>query len=157
MFTQIKTSSKNRENVVELTRKFNLGAENVIARIALAYSLQSGEKFSPLDIKDSGGKEYSRNVLFGSFYPVYLSMVCTLYQIPDTDKDIPRYFKLHLDDGLEKAQRHSGDLKPRPFSVVHVSDKQMGVGGINSWGTWPLQDYQIPYKDHQFTFVIKPL
>ena len=43
MFTQIKTSTKNRENVVELTRKFNLGAENVIARIALAYSLQSGD------------------------------------------------------------------------------------------------------------------
>ena len=34
MFTQIKTSTKNRENVVELTRKFNLGAENVIARMA---------------------------------------------------------------------------------------------------------------------------
>ena len=114
MFTQIKTSSKNRENVVELTRKFNLGAEHVIARIALAYSLQSGEKFSPLDIKDSGGKEYSRNVLFGSFYPVYLSMVCTLYQIPDTDKDIPRYFKLHLDDGLERIAK---DVKDNPNLV----------------------------------------
>lgn len=114
MFTQIKTSTKNRENVVELTRKFNLGAENVIARIALAYSLQSGDKFSPLDIKDSGGKEYSKNVLFGSFYPVYLSMVCTLYQIPDTDKDIPRYFKLHLDDGLERIAK---DVKDNPNLV----------------------------------------
>ena len=111
MFTQIKTSTKNRENVVELTRKFNLGAENVIARIALAYSLQSGVKFSPLDIKDSGGKEYSKNVLFGSFYPVYLSMVCTLYNIADTDKDIPRYFKLHLDDGLERI---ANDVKENP-------------------------------------------
>lgn len=114
MFTQIKTSSKNRENVVELTRKFNLGAENVIARVALAYSLQSGEKFSPLGIKDSGGKEYSKNVLFGSFYPVYLAMVCTLYQIPDTNKDIPRYFKLHLDDGLEKIAK---DVKENPNLV----------------------------------------
>ena len=114
MFTQIKTSSKNRENVVELTEKFNPGAENVIARLALAYSRRSGEKFSPLDIKDSGGKEYSRNVLFGSFYPVYLSMVCTLYQIPDTDKDIPRYFKLHLDDGLERIAK---DVKDNPNLV----------------------------------------
>lgn len=114
MFTQIKTSAKNRENVVELTRKFNLGAENVIARIALAYSLQSGTKFSPLDIKDSGGKEYSKNVLFGSYYPVYLAMVCTLYQIPDSDKDIPRYFKLHLDDGLERIAK---DVKENPNLV----------------------------------------
>lgn len=111
MFTQIKTSTKNRDNVVELTRKFNLGAENVIARIAMAYSLQSGVKFSPLDVKDSGGKEYSKNVLFGSYYSVYLSMICTLYQIPDTDKDIPRYFKLHLDDGLERIAK---DVKDNP-------------------------------------------
>ena len=114
MFTQIKTSAANKVNVVELTRKFNLGAENVIARIALAYSLQAGEKFSPLDIKDSGGKEYSKNVLFGSYFPVYLSMICTLYQIPDTDKDIPRYFKLHLDDGLERIAK---DVKDNPNLV----------------------------------------
>ena len=111
MFTQIKTSTKNRDNVVELTRKFNLGAENIIARIAIAYSLQSGTRFSPLDVKDSGGKEYSKNVLFGSYYPVYLAMICTLYQIPDTDKDIPRYFKLHLDDGLERIAK---DVKENP-------------------------------------------
>lgn len=122
MFTQIKTSSKNRENVVELTRKFNLGAENIIARIALAYSLQSGIKFSPLDIKDSGGKEYSKNVLFGSYYPAYLALICTLYQIPDTDKDIPRYFKLHLDDGLEKIAKEVKD-NPNLVGYDYLFDK----------------------------------
>lgn len=101
-FNQIKTSAINRDNVTALTRKFNLGAENIIARIAITYSLQSGVKFSPLDVKDSGGKEYSRNVLFGSLYPIYLSLICTHYKINDSDKDIPRYFKLHLDDGLER-------------------------------------------------------
>ena len=101
MFSQIKTSSKNKEIVVELTRKFNLGAENVIARIAIAYSLQLGMKFSPLDIKDSGGKEYSKGVLFGSYYTIYLAMICSHYQISANDKDIPRYIKMHLDDGLQ--------------------------------------------------------
>ena len=99
MFTQIKTSSRNKEVVVDLTRKFNLGAENIIARIAIAYSLQCGAKFSPLDVKDSGGKEYNKNVLFGPYYKIYIAMICTHYQIQDTDKDIPRYLKLHLDDG----------------------------------------------------------
>lgn len=122
MFTQIKTSTKNRENVIELTRKFNLGAENVIARIALAYSLQSGVTFSPLDIKDAGGKEYSKNVLFGSFYPVYLAMLCTLYHIPDTDKDIPRYFKLHLDDGLERIAKDVAD-NPNLVGYDYLFDK----------------------------------
>ena len=41
MFSQIKTSTKNREIVSELTQKFKLGAENIIDRIAIAYSLQT--------------------------------------------------------------------------------------------------------------------
>ena len=114
MFAQIKTSAANKDNVVMLTRKFGLGAENVIARIAIAYSLQSGVKFSPLDVKDSGGKEYSKNVLFGSKYFLYLSLLCTHYQIHDTDKDISRYFKLHLDDGLERIAK---DVKDNPNLV----------------------------------------
>lgn len=111
MFSAIKTCSKNRDIVVDLTRKFGLGAENVIARIAIAYSLQSGAKFSPLDVKDSGGKEYSKNVLFGVLYPVYIALICTHYQITDDNKDIPRYLKIHLDDGLERISK---DVKDNP-------------------------------------------
>lgn len=114
MFSQIRTSNKNREIVVELTRKFNLGAENIIARIALGYSLQSGDKFSPLDVKDSGGKEYSKNVLFGNYYLIYEALICTRYQINSNDKDLPRYFKLHLDDGL---QRIYNDVRDNPNLV----------------------------------------
>jgi DNA sulfur modification protein DndE len=114
MFSQIRTSSKNREIVVELTHKFNLGAENIIARIALGYSLQSGNKFSPLDVKDSGGKEYSKNVLFGNYYPIYEALICTHYQISNNDKNLPRYFKMHLDDGL---QRIYNDVKDNPNLV----------------------------------------
>lgn len=114
MFTQIKTSTANKEVVTILTQKFNLGAENVIARIALAYSLKSKESFSPTDIKDSGGKEYSKNVLFGQYYPIYTAMICTKYKIKDNDKDIPRYFKIHLDHGLELIMK---DLKENPNLV----------------------------------------
>ena len=114
MFTQIKTSLQNKDNVIDLTRKFNLGAENIIARIAIAYSLKSGKKFSPLNVKDSGGKEYSKKVLFGSNYNIYLAMLCTHYNIEDTDKDIPRYLKIHLDDGLEMIAQ---DLKNNPNLV----------------------------------------
>ncbi|MBR2416725.1 MAG: DndE family protein [Bacteroidaceae bacterium] len=124
-FNQIRTSLENREAVTVLTRKFNLGAENIIARIAIAYSLQNDARFSPLDVKDSGGKEYSRNVLFGSLYPIYVAMICTHYNIQDTNKDIPRYFKLHLDDGLERIMQ---DFKNNPnligfdylFDKIHI-------------------------------------
>lgn len=113
MFT-IKTNKQNRDNVISLTQKFNLGAENVIARIAIGVSLKSGKKFSPVDVKDSGGKEYSKNVLFGQYYPIYEALVCTYYQVSNTDKDIPRYLKMHLDDGLEIIAK---DVKDNPNLV----------------------------------------
>ena len=114
MIGQIKTSTENKERVTRLTRKFGLGAENIIARIAIAYSLKQGEHFDPTKVKDSGGKEYSRNVLFGNLFPLYLSMICEHYQIKSTDKDLPRYFKLHLDDGLELIDN---DVKDNPNLV----------------------------------------
>ncbi|MDR2145251.1 MAG: DndE family protein [Tannerella sp.] len=130
MFSQIRTSSKNREIVVELTHKFNLGAENIIARIALAYSLQSGIKFSPLDVKDSGGKEYSKNVLFGNYYPIYEALICTHYQINNNDKDLPRYFKMHLDDGLQRIYNNIQN-NPNLVGYDYLFDKiQEGLKGI---------------------------
>lgn len=114
MIGQIKTSTENKERVTRLTRKFGLGAENIIARIAIAYSLKQGEHFDPTKVKDSGGKEYSRNVLFGNLFPLYLSMICEHYQIKSTDKDLPRYFKLHLDNGLELIDK---DVKDNPNLV----------------------------------------
>ena len=114
MFNQIKTSTQNKETVTILTRKFALGAENIIARIAIAYSLQCGVRFSPLDVKDSGGKEYSKNVLFGNLYTMYAAVMCKHYNIRMSDKDLPRYFKMHLDDGLERIM---ADIKDYPNLV----------------------------------------
>lgn len=59
-----------------------------------------------------------------------------------------------LDPATEKAQRHSGDLTPRPLTSVHIAQRQMGIGCVNSWGAWPRSEYQMPCKDRTFTFVI---
>ena len=101
MFTSIKTSRENKEVVTQLTRKLNLGAENMIARLALAYSLSLNRKLDLEEIKNSQGKEYSKNVLFGEFSDFYLAMVCVHYNLYKTHKDLPRYIKMHIDDGLE--------------------------------------------------------
>ena len=65
-----------------------------------------------------------------------------------------------LDDGAtkdKKIDRHSGDLIERQLTQVHIQQRQMGLGCVNSWGAWPRQEYMLPYKDYDFTFVIKPL
>ena len=101
MFTQIKTSKENKEVVALLTRKLGLGTENVIARIAYTYSLSQDKKLDLNNIKDAGGKEYSKSVLFGDYYDIYLGLVCVHYGLYKTDKDIGRYIKMHVDDGLQ--------------------------------------------------------
>lgn len=69
------------------------------------------------------------------------------------------YLVEDLDDGTDKGQfqHHSGDLIPRNFSVVQVQQRQMGVGCVNSWGAWPRGEYQMPYKDYDFTYVVVPV
>lgn len=101
MFTHIKTSKENREIVAKLTRKLNLGSENIIARIAYAYSISKNRVLNISEIKDSQGKEYSKNVLFGDYSPYYISLACVHYNLYKTDKDIPKYIKMHVDDGLQ--------------------------------------------------------
>lgn len=101
MFTHIRTSKENRDVVAQLTRKLNLGTENYIARIALSHSLSQDRKLRLKDIQNSSGKEYSKAVLFGSFLDYYLGMVALHYGIHISDKDLPRYVKMHIDDGLE--------------------------------------------------------
>jgi DNA sulfur modification protein DndE len=101
MFTQIKTSKENKEVVSLLTRKLGLGTENVIARVAFTYSLSKDRKLDLNLIKDSSGKEYSKGVLFGEYYDIYLGLVCAHYGLYKTDKDIGRYIKMHVDDGLQ--------------------------------------------------------
>ena len=111
MFTSIKTSRSNKYIVTDLSRKFNLGAENIIARIALTYSLSKDRILSLTDISDSQGKEYSKNVLFGSNLPYYVGLVCVKYGLYKTDKDIPKYIKMHIDDGL---QLMNNELRDNP-------------------------------------------
>lgn len=101
MFTTIKTSLDNKILVTELTRKLNLGPENVIARLAFSYSIATNKKFSLSDIRDSKGKEYSKNVLFGNNVPFYISLICINYNIYKSDQNIPKYIKMHIDNGLE--------------------------------------------------------
>ena len=100
MFTHIKTSKENREVVAQLTRKLNLGTENIISRIALTYSLSLDRKLNLSEIQNSGGKEYSTKVLFGYYADIYLAMVAMHYNLHISEKDLAKYLKMHIDDGL---------------------------------------------------------
>ena len=122
MFTSIKTSRANKDIVTDLSRKFNLGAENIIARIALTYSLSKDRLLSLTDIADSQGKEYSKNVLFGNNLPYYIGLICVKYGLYKTDKDIHKYIKLHIDDGLQLMNKELQD-NPNLNGYDYLIDK----------------------------------
>ncbi len=105
MQINIRTSEANQEIVRKLTSKLPVGTkENVIARIALGYSLQNDKHFSSseFNVYDSKGKEYKDHILFDAKYrDFYVSLICQHYGIYKTDDNIPKYIKLHIDHGLE--------------------------------------------------------
>ena len=56
-------------------------------------------------------------------------------------------------------QRHASELRPRPFTWLHVDYRQQGLGGIDSWG-WhesPMTAYQLPYKSMRLRFALAAL
>lgn len=105
MQINIKTSERNQEVVKQLTQKLPNGTkENVIARIALGYSLQTGKKFTTqeFNVYDSKGKEYKDHILFEERHKdFYIALICQFYGIYKTDENIPKYIKLHVDHGLD--------------------------------------------------------
>jgi DNA sulfur modification protein DndE len=99
---KIKTSENNRQIISTITGQLGLGAENVIARLAFAYSIGAESKLDVNKMQDAKGKEYSSKVLFGDNLPYYIAILSNKYNIHKSNKDISKYVKLHVDDGLGK-------------------------------------------------------
>ena len=62
-----------------------------------------------------------------------------------------------FDGGEVRAPRHAVEIKEKDFTEVCVDWKQIGVGGVNSWGAKPLEKYRIAIdKPLEFGFTIVP-
>lgn len=60
-----------------------------------------------------------------------------------------------LDPEAQKKQYHSGELNKRNEIFLHMDWQQTGVQGIDSWGAWPLEKYQIPFKNYKYSYWMK--
>ena len=123
MFNSIKTSKANRELVTQLTHRLNLGAENVIARLAISFSLARDKRIDITNLQDSQGKEYTAKVLLGPYADIYVAIICTSYNIHKSDKDLGKYVKGHLDDGLvliNKEIDNKGSITGNDFIINEI-------------------------------------
>lgn len=106
MQINVKTSAANQVVVSNLTQKLLGGVkENIIARVALGYSLSLGKRFQQNEFNtyDSQGKEYKDHILFDSANrDFYIALICQAYGINKNNELIPKYVKLHIDHGLQQ-------------------------------------------------------
>ncbi|MDR1340590.1 MAG: DUF4981 domain-containing protein [Prevotellaceae bacterium] len=62
-----------------------------------------------------------------------------------------------LDPEVERNQYHSGELNRRGEIYLNVDFRQMGVAGIDSWWSLPLEKYRINYDSYSYKYIIEPL
>jgi beta-galactosidase len=61
------------------------------------------------------------------------------------------------EDLKRAAGGHPHDLPTRKTTTINIGHRQMGVGGVNSWGQRPLKKYQLKPKPYQYRFRLSPL
>ena len=68
------------------------------------------------------------------------------------------YNIMDLDEGEEKAQRHSPQVPKSKYTELSLDMLQTGVGGINSWSkeAQALPQYRVKYQDRLFKFWLIP-
>ena len=63
-----------------------------------------------------------------------------------------------LDPGMEsKQQMHYSDIEPRDEVVLHVDLVQRGLGGDNTWGATPREQYCLTAEEYSYSYIIYPI
>ncbi|HPS12500.1 MAG TPA: glycoside hydrolase family 2 TIM barrel-domain containing protein, partial [Prolixibacteraceae bacterium] len=62
-----------------------------------------------------------------------------------------------MDPGLTKKQQHPIDVHKRNILCVNIDYAQMGVGGNDSWGAYPMDQYRLLDKKYSYSFLIRPV
>ena len=60
-----------------------------------------------------------------------------------------------LDPGLTRKMQHQVDVVPRKNVFLHVDLKQRGLGGDNSWGMLPHNEYRLLEKKYAYSYVMQ--
>ena len=62
-----------------------------------------------------------------------------------------------LDEGLYKKQGHSQEVEEADLTNFCFDKIQAGLGCEDSWGRIARPEYQVPYGDYEFTFILMPM
>jgi beta-galactosidase len=65
-------------------------------------------------------------------------------------------YDVHDYDQFEKRGLHPHELSKQNKLFINIDYKQRGIAGTDSWGTAPLFQYTLPWRDYHYGFVMKP-
>lgn len=60
-----------------------------------------------------------------------------------------------LDPGLTKKMLHTVDVFPRKEVYLNIDLKQRGLGGDNTWGQFPYEQYRMFDKQYSYSYILK--
>ena len=62
-----------------------------------------------------------------------------------------------LDEGWSKRNAHSPEVEESDLTNLCIDKLQSGLGCEDSWGRIARPEYQVPYGDYEFTFILAPV
>lgn len=60
-----------------------------------------------------------------------------------------------MDPGMTKKQQHPSDLNPDKNVYLHIDLLQRGVGGDDSWGAQPHEQYRLREKKYTYSYIVR--
>lgn len=60
-----------------------------------------------------------------------------------------------LDPGLTRKLQHTVDVIPQENICLHIDLKQRGLGGDNSWGMFPHNEYRLLDKKYSYSYMLQ--
>lgn len=100
---QIKLSSQAKDKLSRLKAKTGIKNWNILCRWALCYSLYENTTPTDIPINSDSNLEMSWYTFSGEFNELYEALVvewCIEKGIENTEENIAKYFKLHLERGI---------------------------------------------------------
>jgi beta-galactosidase len=96
---------------------------------------EPGESGNKVDVRWAALEHKDNNVTLSAVGMPLLSVNATNYRTEDL-----------------QGYKHPFEMPKRNETVLNLDLMQQGVGGDNSWGTWPHEEYLIPCKNYSYRF-----
>lgn len=80
------------------------------------------------------------------------------YSLEDLDVSAPEGDSAQVNGNNQRGiPRHSLELCPSGRTWIHADKVQQGLGGINSWGAKPLDQYLVHPAERDFVLILRPI